>query len=532
MVDHKERFKRLAKYSLAPPNTLVRKIQEELVRSRWTKGTERELTKRIEHFQAMLTAQMDSGSGGRMSDHLRDFLFEINDRNAKHGIWSLPSSFNVFEGFVEFLPETSYFSLLPEQEYMVNIADYFDYLTAEANANLEESLYSLDEGLIYTIESRSASEELTFQITDSIAYYLEGVSLVRYGYEFNFFVSLGLRDDAYKKEARHIDPSAGKAFEGKDMIKPNPSLQPGSVYLEDDYQQAIALMRIDIKNLTQDSRYILRDEGNNFNVLTDDIACFTDFDGKLSDEYRNTYLHTASQLEVYSEVFEAIRSFVYIFEFINSFCDQLRTERVETEFRRNFKKDGYRRLIRTAQSRDRVYFRNIQVLDTQYKRTGATVTISNPHLTIEKSGYWKRLEPTQIGRDKDGKEIKGKTWVRQILTWTEDLHEKAIHENPIENEKSGFIYVMRNASHDKNIFKIGMTSRNPNIRSNELYGTATPDQFLIANDWWVADRCSAEKLIHEFFNEYRINKKREFFRVEYKLLMTVVDEIVAKVNGR
>ena len=49
-------------------------------------------------------------------NELRYFHDEYNDRTWKHGFGSLPSSFNVLEGFFKWNPKLFYFELIDEVE--------------------------------------------------------------------------------------------------------------------------------------------------------------------------------------------------------------------------------------------------------------------------------------------------------------------------------------------------------------------------------------------------------------------------------
>ena len=90
---------------------------------------------------------------------------------------------------------------------------------------------------------------------------------------------------------------------------------------------------------------------------------------------------------------------------------------------------------------------------------------------------------------------------------------------------------MRNASHDINIFKIGLTTRNTKTRAKELSSsTGAPDKFLVAQEWRVADCAQAERAIHERLERYRVNDRREFFKIEYDVAVAAISEIVRSVN--
>lgn len=77
---------------------------------------------------------------------------------------------------------------------------------------------------------------------------------------------------------------------------------------------------------------------------------------------------------------------------------------------------------------------------------------------------------------------------------------------------SGFIYVMTNRAMLGSV-KIGMTTKHPLHRANELYTTGVPLPFRVAFAMWVDDPAKAEKETHEHFSQYRISDSREFFDV-------------------
>ncbi len=77
---------------------------------------------------------------------------------------------------------------------------------------------------------------------------------------------------------------------------------------------------------------------------------------------------------------------------------------------------------------------------------------------------------------------------------------------------SGFIYVMTNKAMPA-VVKIGMTTKHPLHRANELYTTGVPFPFRVAFAIWLDDPTEAEKATHEHFSIARVSDSREFFEV-------------------
>jgi hypothetical protein len=92
---------------------------------------------------------------------------------------------------------------------------------------------------------------------------------------------------------------------------------------------------------------------------------------------------------------------------------------------------------------------------------------------------------------------------------------------------SGYIYCFSNDSMP-GIFKIGMTERNPCERLKEANTPDTwrpPTQYKIELFKKVNNLKQNETRIHSFFSNYRINPKREFFRVSIEKIKYIFGAI-------
>ena len=79
----------------------------------------------------------------------------------------------------------------------------------------------------------------------------------------------------------------------------------------------------------------------------------------------------------------------------------------------------------------------------------------------------------------------------------------------------GFVYVLVNHAMP-GIVKIGRTARATSDRANELSTTGVPHDFIVVYDQQFLDCIEAERNIHEYFADCRINKNREFFQISPK----------------
>jgi hypothetical protein len=98
----------------------------------------------------------------------------------------------------------------------------------------------------------------------------------------------------------------------------------------------------------------------------------------------------------------------------------------------------------------------------------------------------------------------------------------------------GYVYVLQNTAYGAYVLKIGRTTREPNIRAQEVYAGASgvPVPFDVAAAFSVGDCIAAEKSIHKRLRSYRLNNRREFFRIRPDVAELLVAETCAEINKR
>ena len=78
----------------------------------------------------------------------------------------------------------------------------------------------------------------------------------------------------------------------------------------------------------------------------------------------------------------------------------------------------------------------------------------------------------------------------------------------------GYVYICSNPTYE-NLIKIGMTTKDPKKRVRELDNTSVPLPFKLEHYWTISNTTphSFESSCHKYLRKYRINQKREFFRL-------------------
>lgn len=93
-------------------------------------------------------------------------------------------------------------------------------------------------------------------------------------------------------------------------------------------------------------------------------------------------------------------------------------------------------------------------------------------------------------------------------------------------ENIGYLYCLSNSSYENNTYKIGYTKNDPKIRISQLNTTGLIQPFTLEFAKKVCNIQEKEKIIHKILDKHRINKNREFFKInidEIKDLFNLLD---------
>jgi hypothetical protein len=97
--------------------------------------------------------------------------------------------------------------------------------------------------------------------------------------------------------------------------------------------------------------------------------------------------------------------------------------------------------------------------------------------------------------------------------------------------KFGYVYVATNNTYDAQgrlFIKIGQTHKLQERLDVLTRASASPQEFVYLFVIGASNYKKIERLAHQYFEKYRVNKKREFFAVEYR---QVIDFLVQKINN-
>lgn len=478
--------------------------------------------------------QSENGAGLQMDQSLREFLIEYNSRAIEHGMDSMPSNFNVLEAFFDFIEYPAMFSLRPEIDHLFSMPSLIDYATAEAvSEKISELVIGMQDSIIYSYNVCSSLEDQLFSVSGGTDFAVGGISLVKHDRELSVMMLCGERSEFPKvtSEAKRINKliNAGKNLIFKRPFGPDPDLKPEAVPLLESksFARRLVLARIDLDTNTFEARYLLLDLGNNYTVLTDDFACGLSV---------STLTDIAQRLDKYEALFHALKVMLQLPCFFKQNDAMVRKEKRETELDGKWRTTQVVKARSYATSHDAVRARKVFVLD-QVGDVADLALFVPPHVEINNKGRWKKLRHDQIGTDKNGRPVHGRTWVEERATWLnpDRWQMLAVSRRPKEMEAEsispaqGYIYIMRCAAHATDVFKVGLTTRKVEERASELSGsTSSPTPFLTVLSWEVTDCVAAEKEIHDLLVAFRVSNTREFFRAPLAILVKVSEPVIKK----
>ncbi|MFA6056636.1 MAG: GIY-YIG nuclease family protein [Taibaiella sp.] len=538
-----DRKKTIARYALPPQDSVEYKAMEKWMNAYQQKNpkAEKEIKIAFETAIKIITAQGENGAGLPMDNEIRKYAREFNGRAFDHGLRSMPTSYNVLEAFFQYSPKFNFFEILEEENYIISFYDFVDFITSkdfeENNVVIEDFL--LDD-MIYHYDISNDLEEITFSNDSGKEFVIGGVSLVKRGNEVVVLILNGLKENLTEKNKELEEENEYIPTPGKENIKPDPNLKQEAVPLFDKqgYWKSLAFCRFDLTTKTIDVKFVQMDWGDRFTVLTDDSSIFLDMKGKPLHEFDSEYFQNyVKQLSDYTPLFDIAMKCLYLPYYFDSKEELISVEEHPTSFIENSSKPLFRR-DKLVPSRYKIKNRQVYKLDEENRPKADLIQFGDNEFHVERNGYWKTLpEHNAKGKNKAGEPIQGKTWVEQTITWYEESSANLVvnigSKRYSESLNAGYIYLLRNASLAPDIYKIGLTRRAVDTRAKELGATSgVVDKFLIAAEWEVKDCVVAEALIHERLKDYRVNPKREFFKILYKDAMAVIQQVIDEINSK
>ncbi|MFP9112415.1 GIY-YIG nuclease family protein [Flavobacterium sp. RHBU_3] len=541
MKDRKARHREILRNALPPEDTseyskLIEKLEGRFLYDK--KHNEFVKRSREKVFNS-LEAQMLSNCDLVTEISLRQYLEDFNNRAWFYGLRSMPLMFNILEAFLNFRTPEIYFELIEEENYLISFFDFIDFITSK---DFEEDKKLIDESItneiIYNFNVGDDLEKIKFKSGDGQEFVIAGVSIIRRGNEITMLMIAGRKkngDDILdKKDLEFRSNIPGRARLTADFKERVQEEEYDYIYLDKDekYIKSVVACRVDLETMTIDARYIAEETSLAYGLITDEIdeTQIGKLDGK---EWRETLESLKAAVEIYNPIFEALKLSLYLPYYFNHNEDLIVEENLETHFKKLNTSPISKRKYRDVFG----YKASVKALYSLNKKgvfSPDIINLRDDLFRVETGGYWKKLEIGEIGLDKNGNPIHGRTWVNLTHSWFESTEDGLVVEKEYDRfigENAGFIYILRNPAMGKNIFKIGLTRKDVDERAKQLSKTSVPDRFLKSHEWNVRDCVQAEKIIHEKLDFYRVDPRREFFNIDYEKAIAVISEVINEINA-
>lgn len=485
--------------------------------------------------------RQEGGSGFRMANSLRHYFVEFNNRIASSGPRSLPSSFNVVQGFLKFDTEFAQFDLRRECEHLLRLQDYFDWYTSEQGIPDDPRLLidALPEGEIYSYDMVEDTGEYTMS-TEGSRLAILGVSFVRHQNELSIILLTGENPPNPPDEVVLTLPQPSLAPNKKNLSL-DESLSIKDRYIEGmpGYARILLLTRLNLVNKRHDVRYINLDLGQSYEIYTDDEIAF-DSDLVETREQRDKFIQDSiSSMERYNQLFSALSALIYLPIMFVAENDKV----IESQFTTNLGISTQKPDVKKA---GKEFGRKALPLSRTVRRLSSSKSenriearrhiIQPPDFKFETTGYWKPIAPNEIGEDKNGNPIMGQTWVERRESYSIKQAESftiSYQETPLIGNDPGTIYIMRNPAQGNDLYKVGITRRTAGQRAAELTSsTASPLSFEVLASWEVGDCSAVEREVHSRLKPYRINRRREFFLTPLSNIVNAIQQTIADEQSR
>jgi ribosomal protein L17 len=450
----------------------------------------------------------------------------------------MPIMFNVMEAFFNLDKRLNYWTLLDEEDYSISFFDFIDFYTSSnLNQNKSDIIENFQEDLIYNFNVQFDLKEIKFRTEEGETFVIGGVSMVRRGNEVTMLFNSGEITDTIIK-TKELEPLNKKGIsKGKENLVVAKDRIREAVKLNDDPMlwKVLVVCRFDLETNTLDARYIAKDEGNSYSIITDDITGFV-VDGNWREEkFEKFFKDMAKKVETYNPIFELAKACMSLPNYFNFYDEEIEEENQDTEVKTILKNPFKNKEYKCVQDKFKIRSRSLWKLNRNRIFLASSVKLRDDNFKVETSGYWKPLNEEEIGCDKKGNPITGKTWVQKTESYyianQEELIIEKTNEIEFDGPNVGKIYIMRNSSLPKNVFKIGLTTKETEERAAQLSDTSIPDRYYVMREWKVKDCYLAEKTIHKLLEKKRVDPRREHFIVEMKEANDIIDSVVNEINN-
>lgn len=371
----------------------------------------------------MRAADELSGVGYPIDQQLRALVRDAN-QEVSHGRYPLVHLWDVVSGFVRYEESAvgTFFRLLPERDHAFDANDFFAYASDEAvKAATIDKLLNLPEGVIHSFTHIGNEDDVVFEHDNGDPVVLIGLSLVRRGMRLYWQTSGGyvahLEETTAARRAELAGNSAQiKAY--KSQLSPdkvhelmNPTAKP--VAGTSGVWDCAAFGVFNLVHQTHETRASSRNWTVSQAVFSDNHSQWADrYDH--DDDIRRLVDKAVAQVERDHLLFEVAETAFSLPAYFAAKVQFVRKDERKTEL--GLGRSQKAKHAMKAPPDMRMVTRQVSTLDFGLGKAAAK-TYTPPRFRVEVDGYYRRLEPNALGRDREGNPLRGQTWVVGHARW-------------------------------------------------------------------------------------------------------------------
>lgn len=531
--------------------------------------------------RATFDAQQVSGAGLLADEVVRYFQRDYENRGRLAGPRGMPTSFRIGGSFFKQRYVGTVHLLWPERDYLVSFGDFLDFVTTGESPGIDLGLgYALTEGVIYNVTSSDEVGSLLLATQGDAAYGFRAASLLRSGDDLVMLLSVAeqLSEQGLEKlnNAMDLSMTAAASSPEKSALAARSKetrereFGPSRVARIDgtsDLLPTTAMIRFDLKKRSVEGRCLLRDLGDRFDTLTDVFATMSDIG---ITETAPEFLNMVATLDDYDALWEMAKALTLVPTYLDARITVMQSEKRETRLGKL--PAAKRKELEQVEESLRLRYRTISAIRVERAISASGMSgrsFTPPQFQIPVDGFWRELAgQDQVGKDAEGLPVKGRTWVRAHVRYKDrpapteiktvyikaslsaarqrleafrrrmakrdDVPVPAAVESVLPSpaeaprddvgQHGAYVYVMRCHAHAENLFKVGFTDRDPEVRAKELSAsTSAPSPFVVLRAWAVTEGRLAEQAAHAALGAVRLSTNREFFHTPYVELQALLE---------
>jgi hypothetical protein len=154
------------------------------------------------------------------------------------------------------------------------------------------------------------------------------------------------------------------------------------------------LIRLDLESMQYGARYLLKDIGDMYTVVSDDPACWSFMAPKESAQF---LAEQASQLQQYASLLELAKAASLFPLFLKTQASSIKIEKYETALHSQRNNVWVRQAKKIVPSSRWILFREVHALRLGRTKSADAAHFFAPQLSIERHGYWRTLDPGKWG---------------------------------------------------------------------------------------------------------------------------------------